>query len=353
MWTKTPDGSIVDPTGKVIYFSTARFVNDICLGNCCFICGAKPGEKKFNDEHVVPEWLLRRFRLFDRTIILPNGNPVRYGSYTVPCCEDCNSLLGKVVETTISEIVRGGAQAINDFAAQGSLLKLFVWLGLIFLKTHLKDRSYRTHLDARKGEEKIADQYEWDRLHHIHCIVRCFYNGCTVAPEAIGSFLSLPVRTSDSNERFDFADLYESQTMLVRLDDLSMLSVFDDSGGAMSYFGQKLEKITGPVSTPQLREVMAHLAFLNMHLKNRPTFRTEFDMINERCWIIATRPEFELMELDRKTWGDLLHHAVQHELPRIQVGDLSREEVLAAIKTGKASFLFDKNGEFITDPGLQ
>jgi hypothetical protein len=49
MWTKTHDGSIVDTSGRVIYFSTERFVNDICLGDCCFICGAKPSE---NDDAI-------------------------------------------------------------------------------------------------------------------------------------------------------------------------------------------------------------------------------------------------------------------------------------------------------------
>jgi hypothetical protein len=44
----TQDGSITDRAGKVIFLSTQRFVDDICLGNCCFICGAKPEDKPFN-----------------------------------------------------------------------------------------------------------------------------------------------------------------------------------------------------------------------------------------------------------------------------------------------------------------
>jgi hypothetical protein len=37
VWTKTSDGSIVDQNGKVIFFSTRRFIDDICIGNCCFM----------------------------------------------------------------------------------------------------------------------------------------------------------------------------------------------------------------------------------------------------------------------------------------------------------------------------
>jgi hypothetical protein len=310
MWTKTDDGSVVNTKGKVIFFSTERFVNDICLGDCCFICGAKPGEKQFNNEHILPEWLLRRYNLFDKTIMLPNKTTVRYDRYTVPCCAECNSLLGTVVEKPISEVVQHGAEAINNFLTKRDGLKMFVWMGLIYLKTHLRDRAHRVHLDARKGEEKIADQYEWEHLHHIHSVVRCFYTGCDVEAEVIGSFLGISVRGQASQELFDFGDLYLAQTMLLRLGDTAMLTVFDDSGGVMQYFWQKLEKITGPVSEVQLREIMVELACLNLRLKERPTFYTELDVMNEKCRIIGTRPKLDLVDMDQRIRGQLLHNAL-------------------------------------------
>jgi len=58
VWTKTSDGSIVDQNGKVIFFSSRRFIDDICIGNCSFM-RAKPEVRPFNDEHVFAEWLLR------------------------------------------------------------------------------------------------------------------------------------------------------------------------------------------------------------------------------------------------------------------------------------------------------
>lgn len=349
MWTKTRDGSFVDAQGKVIFFSTERFVNDICLGDCCFICGAKPGEKEFNDEHILPEWLLRRYDLFSKTITLPNEGTVRYDRYTVPCCAECNSLMGEVVEEPISEVVRGGVDAINDFVSKGNLLKMFVWMGLIFLKTHLKDRALRVHLDKRKGEEKIADEYEWEHLHHIHSVVRCFYTGCFVEVEAIGSFLGIPVDAQESRDRFDYGDLYLAQTMLLRLDDTALLAVFDDSGGALNYFWQKIQKITGPVSGLQLREIMVELAFLNLHMKERPKFQTRADLVNGKCRIVGTRPKLDLVDMDRQVRGELLHNAVRHALPHIRVRGHTEDEILEAIKAGNFSFLFDDNGEFIEE----
>ena len=94
MWTKTEDGSIIDRNGRVVYFSTQRFVRDICEGNCCFVCGAHPDEKQFNDEHILPQWLLRRFNLHSRMLVLPNDGDLSYGRLTVPCCAECNTLMG-------------------------------------------------------------------------------------------------------------------------------------------------------------------------------------------------------------------------------------------------------------------
>jgi len=95
MWLQTQDGSIVDKTGKVIFFSTERFVKDICHGGCCFICGVEPSSVPFNDEHILPNWLLRKYDLHNHTITLPNGEEVKYGGYTIPCCESCNQLMGQ------------------------------------------------------------------------------------------------------------------------------------------------------------------------------------------------------------------------------------------------------------------
>ena len=257
--------------------------------------------------------------------------------------------MGKVVEEPISEVVRGGVDAINNFVSKGNLLKMFVWMGLIFLKTHLKDRAHRIHLDVRKGEERIADEYEWEHLHHIHSVVRCFYTGCFVEVEAIGSFLAIPVNAQESQDRFDFTDLYLEQTMLLRLDDTAMLAVFDDSGGAMNYFWQKLQKITGPVSGLQLREIMVELAFLNLHLKERPKFQTQADLVNGKCRIVGTRPKLDLLDMDRRVRGELLHNAVRHALPHIRVRGHTEDEILEAIKAGNFSFLFDDNGEFIEE----
>ena len=352
MWTKAPDGSIIDDAGKVIFFSTQRFVEDICLGDCCFICGARPGEKHFNDEHVIPEWLLRRYQLFDRTLNLANGQTVRYDRLTTPCCAECNSLMGELIEEPMSAIVRGGHTAFNDYVVNGRLLNVFVWLGLVFLKLHLKDRTYRWHRDARKGDQRISDFHTWADLHHVHCLVRSFYNDTFVEREAVGSFLTVPMRDEPPGVRFDFADLSEAQTIMLRLDDFAVFAVFNDSGGAMNWFHQKYERIKGPLSALQAREVMTDLAFLNLHLEPRPSFHTETNIPAQISRIIAHRsPDApEMAPFDYNVRGALLETAIGYAIPNIRVAGETSEQVSAAIKAGNFTCLFDTDGTFLGPP---
>jgi len=146
---ETPAKTITDANGKVLLFSCDQFITDICEGNCCFICGAKPGSKEFNDEHVFPRWFLKRFNLFDKEITLSNGHKHRYSTYRVSCCKDCNSFLGKTLEVPVSQLLLGSYSDIRKRLDEGSIKQLFIWLCLIFFKTHMKDRFLRVNLDPR------------------------------------------------------------------------------------------------------------------------------------------------------------------------------------------------------------
>jgi hypothetical protein len=173
---RTPDGSFIDSNdGRVLYFSIERFAKDIGEGDSCFICGARSGTKEFNEEHVIPKWILRRYDLFNHKIRLPNRRETTYGGYTLPCCRDCNSLMAETFETPLSGLLENYLRARTLAEAPEIQRLLFNWLVLIFLKIHLKDRLLPLHLDRRQGTEKIASVYAWDQLHHLHCVARSFY----------------------------------------------------------------------------------------------------------------------------------------------------------------------------------
>jgi hypothetical protein len=227
MWVKEKDGSVRDQDGKVIYFSKERFIRDICLGDCCFICGADPTGVPFNDKHIIPRWLLRRYDLFDKRITLPNGVGMQYDRYKVPCCEACNKLMGRVLEEPMRAVVEGGYEAVATYREEHGILRFYVWMGLIFLKTHLKDGRLHANLDTRKGTADIADnlEYDWGGLHYLHTLVRCFATGAAIHPSAVGSFVAICLHPEPEYE-FDFGDLYQAQSVMLRMGDFAFLAAF-------------------------------------------------------------------------------------------------------------------------------
>jgi hypothetical protein len=106
MFNVTPDGSVLDRDGRIVFFSQDRFISDIAEGDCCFVCGARRDTVPFNDEHVIPDWILRRFGLHGRQLGLPNQASLRYGSLKVPCCVNCNEEMGDLFEKPMSAYKR-------------------------------------------------------------------------------------------------------------------------------------------------------------------------------------------------------------------------------------------------------
>jgi hypothetical protein len=248
----------------------------------------------------------------------------------------------------ISKVINAGAEAVQKHIADGNGLEFFVWLALIFLKVHLKDRDFRIHRDLRKPDDRIADFHDWQALHHMHCIARCFVNGATLEKEVFGSIGVFAAKTEGWREQFDYGDLVEAQTMLLRLGDVVIITTFDDAGGALQGAMPRLERIEGPLSEVQAREVMVDFAFVNLSLNKRPRFYTECDIKHETLTEKAKMPpHFELGELDYKLRGRLLRRSLGDGLKQIRCAGKTQQEIEQAIDDGLFTFLFDDIGKFI------
>jgi hypothetical protein len=342
---RTADGSLISLDGRVIAFSVERFVCDVCADGCCFMCGAAPGSKEFNDEHVVPRWLLRRHALFDDTITLPNGSTIRYGQYTLSCCSDCNSALGHEVEEPVSQLISGGyGDVVERLGTDTGRALLFRWMALVYLKTHLRDATLRWHRDPRRGNHVIGDGYDWEVLHHIHCIARSALTDVRLGRGAIGSIAVLPALALPEERGFDYGDLYLARSFFLRSGDVAVLAVLNDAGVAQIAVRSVLERLTGPLITPQLREILANFAFVNLHLKARPKFATLPS--GDGFQIEAELPK--LVEIDSgvpPTVGEMIAGLVS---PFIRGGSPEEEQQITEdFRRGGRSFLFDADGAFV------
>jgi len=342
----TADNSVIDGRGRIIFFSIRRFISDVSEGNCCFVCGAPAGTVPFNDEHILPDWILKRFSLHNKTIVLPNGTRFRYGEYTVPCCSECNSAMGRKFEQPLSEMFANGQKALSHELKQEGPYRLFCWMALIFLKTHLRDKNLKLHRDARKGHATIGELHSWEDLHHAHCVARAFYTGCELTPEVIGSVLVVPSKVRPHFDNFDYGDFSFAQTMLLRMNDTAIFTVLNDSGATLTIVRERLEPIEGPLSPLQVREIAADLASVNVQLVERPTFSSEFNYLTEEYRMLAHRPhEWSLDGWEDEIRGEIMHHLCSDYLNSIPNGN----QILPLLRTGRYTFLVDDQGKFAHD----
>lgn len=348
MVTDEPDTSIVGQDGRILLLSCQRFVDEIVMGNACFVCGASSQDKPFNDEHIVPRWVLRRFGLFDKEITLPTGERRHYRGYRVPCCVDCNNLLGKRVETPVSELLDGTYADVAERLDEPNLRLLFIWVSLIFFKIHLKDRFVRVHKDPRLGTDVVGDAYDWGDLHHLHAVARSPYTGASLLPEAVGSLRVFEIADEATNDGYDYLDFTLDQTVVIRLGTIGIVATLNDSTAAESAWSDRLDLIDGPLSEIQLREIGAMFALANRNLITRPLFAT---IIYSKTFvmIVGQRPPLRLKEFEPEAFGHALLFAVRNFVYARAItvnGTRDPAKVAAAIVTGNVRFLTSE-GKFI------
>jgi hypothetical protein len=331
--------------GRVLFFCLNDFKKYVVKGNCCFICGASPDIKEFNDEHIIPDWILKKYNLHNKRITLPNGASVMYGTYKVPCCQECNSLLGRDVEEPISRLLtKSYPEVIQEIDKRPEAVHdIFRWLCLIYLKTHLKDKSYQLNLDRRVDAGTIADQHEWEEIHHIYTMARVPYTKPFIDLRVYGTIFIVPVLLTEGEQQFDYFDTVIGKTVVLQLGQFCIIATLNDSCAGYSFYGSTLKKITAPLTRLQIREIATHLFYVNVHLKYRPLF---FSTISENGYEIGVElPEtLELVSKDEEalSFGEVMYRFVKEILP--QNVD---EELVKNIKAGRWTFMFNEKEEFI------
>ena len=109
-----------------------------------------------------------------------------------------------------------------------------------------------------------------------------------------------------------------------------------------------LSKICGPLSTLQLRELLAVLSNVNLCLKNRPRFGSRFNHELEHYSIFSDASgSIEIENPPPDQYGTILHYCCQEFIPFINNEfDINIENYL---KEGRWSFLFDQDGKFVAN----
>ena len=93
----------------------------------------------------------------------------KYNQYVIPCCIECNSLLSTELETPLSKAFSRGFDGLVNYVEKEGYLNVYLWMALLFIKTHVKDQSLRK-IKFKKDQlinEKIIFQGNIGRIRDI------------------------------------------------------------------------------------------------------------------------------------------------------------------------------------------
>ena len=341
------EGSFVDLDGTVRHFGRQAFVALAADLDRCFVCGVashKSNRRGFNDEHVIPDWVLRRFALHSRRITLPNGREFMYGRYTLRCCVRCNSLLAAEIETPISKVLSGTSDEILAKLRESDPALLYKWLCLLFIKCHLKDREIWINPDTRVESEKLGELYDWDGLHHIHSVARSPQSRAIIDSSVLGTTLVFPMQ--DSKEPFDFGNLSDYSTIVLRVGSVGIACVLNDCRGVEHLVREYFSGITGPLSSIQLREVAARLAYGNTLMAHRPKFWSELHRCDLTIRSLPANP-WPIPETDHTELGNILFGACGSLLRNSRTPGVDKK--MDQLRRGEIQFLYHDDGSFIAN----
>ncbi len=299
----------IDEKGKekVVFMGVEEFKREIIQEKRCFICGVprkrkgikNDGAKTFNNEHIIPYWVIRRCNLSRKKIALPDGYKLRYIRYKIPCCEECNSELGRVIEKPVSRLFFKGNEELLKYPRKKSVnLNLFKWLCLIFIKTHLKDNSLMTAIDEEREPGFTGHSHDWKSLHHIWCVSRIPFTEAVLGEGVMGSIIVLECEDT-KGRHYDYIDDLSNKTIMIKIGKICLIGVLDDAGAVKNILKDILKEIKEPVTDLQRLEIFSYVNYIRLNLKNLPTFHSviteenKYKIESKQPGEIYLRPEEE------------------------------------------------------------
>lgn len=225
----------------------------------CFLCGCRLGTKNRSDEHVIPKWVQKKFRLANQQLHLLNGTTIPYRQLTIPCCYTCNNKHLQPIEKRMSVAIEQGAKGVRAMERQD----VFVWLGKIFYGLLYRelflpwDRAGNTK--AKITSKPLLRKYE---MHHL------FLQSARVPMRFMGFFPAsiLIVSTQepvDPRLGWDFRDELRTMCIACRVGNVGLVAVLQD-GGAQEPLFPLMKLARRKLHPNQFTEVIARVTYKAM-----------------------------------------------------------------------------------------
>jgi len=239
----------------------------------CFLCARSFENLGASSEHVFPKWLQKRFDLWDQQLYLLNRTIIPYRYLTVPCCVECNTYRLQPIETTVSEAVAKGYQALRNLDRK----TLFLWLGKIFYGILYKELFLL--LDRKTGSGITIATPELLREYETHLILlQQAREKVEFVGENPGSIFVFPTQMPEQvSLQWDICDNVDTMFIAIRMGEVGMIGVLADGGAQMIYEDDYKDIMKVPLHPIQFRELCAQFSYRSTLATRTPKYVTVQD----------------------------------------------------------------------------
>lgn len=239
----------------------------------CFLCGKLLNEYNCTDEHIYPKWLLKKFDLWNKELILLNGTSIKYKNLIIPCCKECNSVMGRNIEKPIGQGVELG---YNEFIKLNKTI-IFHWLNKIAYGMLFKELSLKAQLSNPKSDTIYKEEHlKKHKMQYLFMSSIIYKTALINNPWSILIFRIDPC----GEEKYWAHDNPFTKTFFIRMNDIGVISHLMDNGyneGYFMEFDSMRELLSRTLHPIQFAELCAQFLYKSSLFYRDPFYTTLFD----------------------------------------------------------------------------
>lgn len=296
--------------------------------------------KNRTKEHVYPEWLQKKFNLWNDSLVLLNRTSIKYRNLTIPCCKTCNSIMGAKIEKPIQQAVDGG---YNEFI-KCDKTTIFQWLNKIAYGVLYKETSMK--LDRSKPDSVSIYSVEEMKEHKMqYTFLKSVISGTNFHKKP---YSILIFRIKNDQPHYWAWENPFLHTFCIQMNDIGIISCLMDNGLNEEFF-MSFEKqsslINHHIHPAQFLEICAMFVYKVSRLYNQPFYFTCFDDDGNPSDIISLDMHGDVFySWDQEEYSKLFSSLLRDNNYALNVENIYQENGLVA------SILWDENGNFYDIP---
>lgn len=237
------------------------------LDKRCVMCREEISEDEYTVEHIFPQWLLRKFNLWDQYIELPNNMKIKYNKMTVPCCKTCNGGIMSEYENIIKKGVEGG---YDEFIKIKENIIAW-WIYKIYYTKIVKETTMKYDVKNPNSKKIIEEEFiNNNQFIYLYMVELLKDTKFSKKPYELYIF------KSDNVNDFDYIYFEETHSIFMRINDIVIVCCLDSYNLFSIQYRKEISLLENKnVSNIEAAELLIKIHYYRLHY----AFDTEMEYV--------------------------------------------------------------------------